>query len=240
MSARPTPALEAINLSKHFGPNCAVDALSFAVDRGSVTGFVGGNGAGKTTTLRMILGLTQPTSGSVLIDGRPLTHHVEPRRAIGAQIDRLGAHPGLTGRRHLSLIATASGVDIGRVDELLDQVDLTSAADDRVRTYSTGMMRRLGLAAALLVDAPLLLLDEPSNGLDPAGIRWLRTLLRARADAGSAVFVSTHQLAELGTIVDDLVIIDNGMLVAAGPVDELLRNASATSIEDLLLTGGAS
>lgn len=234
------PALEVVDLTKRFGETCAVDSLSFSVRPGRVTGFVGGNGAGKTTTMRMIVGLTTPTRGVVRIDGRPLAEHVETRRAIGAQLDQLGAHPGLTGRHHLNLLAKTSGVDPTRVDELLAEVGLTDAADRRVRAYSTGMGRRLSLAGALLINAPVLLLDEPSTGLDPAGIRWLRTLLRDRADAGTAVFVSTHQLAELGAIVDDLIVVDQGRLVAAGPVEQLLSDTSAASIEELLLSRDAS
>lgn len=235
-----TPALEVNGLTKRFGDNTVVDSLTFTVPRGAITGFVGGNGAGKSTTMRMILGLTMPTAGSILIAGAPLSEHSEPRRVVGAQIERPGAHPGLTGRRHLSLLASTAGIEIERVDELLEHVDLTDAANQRVGKYSTGMTRRLALAAALLSDAPLLMLDEPSNGLDPSGIRWLRTLLRDRADRGDAIFVSTHQLAELGTIVDHLVVIDNGQLVTSGPVDELLSNAAVNNIEDLLLSGEPS
>lgn len=233
-------ALEVVDLTKDFGTTRAVDSLSFSVRRGRITGFVGGNGAGKTTTMRMLVGLTKPSSGLVRIDGRPLSEHEELRRVIGAQLDRLGAHRGLTGFRHLALVAKASGIELGRVDDVLDEVGLTDVASRRISTYSTGMSRRLALAVALLADAPTLLLDEPSNGLDPAGIHWLRTLLRRRADDGAAVFVSTHQLLELGTIVDELVVVHQGRLVAAGPVDQLLADASAGSIEELLLSGSGS
>lgn len=235
-----SPAIEALGLTKHFGDLVAVDDLSFAVPYGAVTGFVGGNGSGKTTTMRMLLGLTLPTAGEALVAGRPLADHDEPRLVVGAALDRLGAHPGLSGRRHLALVATATGLEPERIDEALALVDLADAADRRVATYSTGMRQRLSLATALLAEPGILVLDEPSNGLDPAGIRWLRQLLRARADAGAAVFVSTHQLAELSSLVDHLVVLDRGRLLAGGPAGDVLRTAGAGSIEELLLLGAAS
>ncbi len=229
------PAIEVSGLTKRFGSTTAVDDLSFTVPFGAITGFVGGNGSGKTTTMRAILGLTRPTAGTTEVAGRPLAEHAEPRRIIGAQVDRVGAHRGLSGRRHLELLAAAAGFAPAAVDRALDEVGLGDAADRKTKSYSTGMTRRLALAAALLGDAPILLLDEPSNGLDPEGIRWLRTLLRAKADDGAAVFVSTHQLAELAAIVDHLVVLDDGRLAAAGPAPELLNSAGVDSIEDLLL-----
>ncbi|MCP3933794.1 MAG: ATP-binding cassette domain-containing protein [Actinomycetia bacterium] len=232
---RDGPAIETIALTKHFGSVVAVDNLSFTVPHGAVTGFVGGNGSGKTTTIRTLLGLTIPTAGQALVAGRPLADHKNPRSVVGAVLNRTGAHPGVSGRRHLALIATATGLPPERCDEVLELVGLADAADRKVGTYSTGMSQRLALATALLAEPEMLVLDEPSNGLDPAGIRWLRELLRARADAGAAVLVSTHQLAELATVVDHLIVLDAGRLIAAGPAPEVLNAAGAGSIEDLLL-----
>lgn len=234
------PALEARGLTKRFGSVVAVEDLSFTVAYGAVTGFVGGNGSGKTTTMRMLLGLTIPSCGDPLIAGRRLADHPAPHRVVGAALDRLGAHPGMSARRHLILLSTAAGLPIERVDEVLALVGLDDAAYRRVRTYSTGMRQRLALAAALVADPQILVLDEPSNGLDPAGIRWLRDLLRARADRGTAVFVSTHHLADLANVADNLVVLDRGRLLAAGPVEGLLEGTGATSIEELLLSGAAS
>ncbi len=229
------PAIEARGLTKRFGHRTAVDEVSFRVLYGSVTGFVGGNGSGKTTTMRMLLGLTVPSAGSALLAGRPMAEVREPRRLVGATLDRAGAHPGHTGRRHLALLATAAGLPRHRTDDLLDRTGLADVADQRIGTYSTGMRQRLGLAGALLGEPSILVLDEPSSGLDPAGIRWLRTLLRSHADAGGAVLISTHQLAELARVVDDLVVMDRGRMVAAGPAATVLGRSGAASIEDLVL-----
>lgn len=234
------PAIECRALVKRFGDVVAVDGLSFTVPMGEVTGFVGGNGSGKTTTMRTLLGLTVPTSGSTLVAGRPMHEHPDPRRVVGAVVDRLGAHPGLTARRYLSLLVRATDLPADRVEPQLRMVGLDDAADRRIRTYSTGMRQRLALAAALIGDPRILVLDEPSSGLDPQGIRWMRGLLRERADAGTAVFVSTHQLAELASVVDRVVAIDRGRLIAAGPVDEVLSATGTATIEDLLVAGGAS
>jgi ABC-2 type transport system ATP-binding protein len=236
-TTRSVHAVEAHELTKRFGDRTVVDRLSFVVPWGAVTGFVGGNGSGKTTTIRTLLGLTIPTEGTSGIAGKPMVEHDEPRHVVGAALDRLGALPGMTGHQHLTMLSTAAGLAQGRVDGSLDRVDLADAADRRIRTYSTGMRQRLALAAALLGEPPILLLDEPSNGLDPAGIRWLRDLLRAHAASGGAVFVSTHHLAELASIVDHLVVIDAGRLLANGPTDRVLETAGTDSIEDLLLHG---
>ncbi|MGQ0832056.1 MAG: ABC transporter ATP-binding protein [Microthrixaceae bacterium] len=234
------PAIEARGLSKRFGDLLAVDRLSFTVPYGAVTGFVGGNGSGKTTTMRLLLGLSIPDEGDALVAGRRLVEWPEPRQVVGAALDRLGAHPGVSGRRHLRLVSTAAGLSEHGIDEALARVGLTDAADRRVGTYSTGMRQRLALATALLSHPSILVLDEPSSGLDPAGIRWLRELLRARADGGTAVFLATHQLAELATVVDHLVVIDRGRLVANGPTHGVLGAAGVDSIEELLLSAAAS
>jgi len=234
------PAIEARRLTKRFGDLTAVDDLSFTAPAGAVTGLVGGNGSGKTTTMRMLLGLTLPSSGDALLAGKPIIHHDDVRRVVGASVDRVGAHPGFSGGRHLELLAAASSVPGDRVGEMLDLVGLADVAHRRVATYSTGMRQRLALAAALLGDPPILILDEPSNGLDPAGIRWMRSILRWRAESGGAILLATHQLAELAKIVDHLVVLDRGRLVTSGPTGDVLSAANAESIEDVLLQGTPS
>jgi ABC-2 type transport system ATP-binding protein len=222
-------------LTKRYGSVCAVDDLSFSLQAGSITGFVGANGAGKSTTLRMLLGLTRPTSGTALIDGRRYADLRNPARVVGALTDPDVFHPRRRGRDALRVLASASSIPDRRVEEVLDLVDLTGAADRRVNGYSMGMRQRLGLAAALLGDPATVVLDEPANGLDPMGVRWLRTLLRDLSDEGRTVLVSSHQLAELAQTVDDVVVIDHGRLVAGGSMRELVREGAATSLEDLFL-----
>jgi ABC-2 type transport system ATP-binding protein len=211
-------------LTKRYGAVRAVDALTFDVPAGSVTGFLGPNGAGKTTTLRMLLGLARPSEGSALIDGHEYRDLPHPRRSVGAVLESGGFHPGRRGREHLRIIAGSAGLPMGRVDEVLDEVGLTGAANRRVRTYSLGMRQRLGLAAALLGDPGLLVLDEPANGLDPAGMAWLRNLLRDRAAGGRTVIVSSHVLSEVAQTADHIVIMSHGRLRHAGPAgDDLER-----------------
>jgi len=208
-------------LTKDFGSVRAVDALTFTVEPGRVTGFLGPNGAGKTTTVRMMVGLVRPTAGEALINGRPYGRLAGPRRVVGALLEATGAHPGRRGRDHLRLLAQVTGMPVRRVDEVLDQVGLTSAAGRRVGGYSLGMRQRLGLGAALLGDPEILLLDEPANGLDPAGIAWLRGLLRDLAAEGRAVLISSHVLSEVAQTADDVVIVNEGRLRHAGPLAEL-------------------
>ncbi|HYO41166.1 MAG TPA: ATP-binding cassette domain-containing protein [Nocardioidaceae bacterium] len=222
-------------ITKRYGPMRAVDDLSFTLEAGSITGFVGANGAGKSTTLRMLLGLTQPTSGTARIDGRRYAELPHPARVVGALIDPDVFHPRRRGRDALRVLAAANGIPDRRVEEVLELVDLTAAADRRVNGYSMGMRQRLALAAALLGDPPTVVLDEPANGLDPMGVRWLRTLLRDLADQGRTVLVSSHQLAELAQTVDDVVVIDHGRLVASGPMRDLVSQGAATSLEELFL-----
>ena len=219
-------------LTKRYGDVLAVDDLSFHLEPGSVTGFVGANGAGKSTTLRMLLGLTRPTSGSALVNGVPYAELGAPAREVGALTDPGVFHPRRSGRNALRVLAAASGVPDRRVDEVLELVDLTSAASRRVGGYSLGMRQRLGLAAALLGDPAVLVLDEPANGLDPLGVHWLRGLLRTFGDEGRTVLVSSHQLAELAQTVDDVIVIDRGRLVARGPLSSLTGDGSR-SLEDL-------
>ena len=215
------------DVTKTFGKVSAVQNLSFEVEAGTITGFLGPNGAGKTTTLRILLGLVRPTSGTALVDGVPYARLGHPAFTVGAALEATGFHPGRTGRDHLRVLARPHGIPVSRVDAVLDEVDLTHVAHRRVGAYSLGMRQRLGLAGALLGDPAVLVLDEPANGLDPAGVHWLRSFLRARADAGAAVLVSSHQLAELALSADQVVIIQRGRLVTQGSVAELTRGHRA-------------
>lgn len=219
-------------LTKDYDGHRAVDDLSFRAPAGALTGFIGVNGAGKTTTIRTLLGLVRPTSGRALIDGRPFRALDWPRRRVGAVLDVPGAHPGHSGRAHLDILALASGLPRSRTDEVLERVELTGAANARVGTYSLGMRQRLALAAALLGDPPVLVLDEPTKGLDPAGIRWLRDLLRDMTDEGRCVLMSSHQLSELAAIADRVVMIERGRLVSDGPTAELLRTRGGAVLAD--------
>ena len=214
-------AIEAAGLTKRYKSVTAVDDLSFRVREGAVTGFLGPNGAGKTTTLRMVLGLARPSEGTATIQGRRYVELDEPARAVGANLEVAGAHPGRSGRNHLRALAAMAGLPASRVDEVLRLVELESAADRRAGKYSLGMRQRLGLAATLLGDPRVLVLDEPANGLDPQGIRWLRDFLRAMAAEGRTVLVSSHVLAEVAQTVDDVVVIHRGRLVQQGPVQSL-------------------
>ncbi len=207
-------------LTKRFGAVEAVRDLEFDVDAG-VTGFLGPNGAGKTTTLRMLLGLVRPTAGTATIDGRRYAELAEPRRAVGAVLEATGFHPGRSARAHLAILATASNLPSARVDVVLDEVGLTADAHRRVGGFSLGMRQRLGLAAALLGDPGVLVLDEPANGLDPAGMAWLRGLLRDLAAEGRAVLVSSHVLAEVAQTADRAVVVSDGRLRYAGTLDDL-------------------
>ena len=213
--------IELHDLTKHFGNLVAVDDLSFEVDSGQVVGFLGPNGAGKTTTLRMLLGLATPTEGSATINGRPYQELDHPLHVVGAVLDVSDAHPGRSARNHLRIQATLGEVSQSRINEVLDLVDLTSAADRRVGEFSLGMRQRLGLATALLTEPEILILDEPANGLDPEGVRWLRELLRDLAAEGRTVLVSSHVLGEVAHTVDSVVILDRGRLVTHSTLAEL-------------------
>jgi ABC-2 type transport system ATP-binding protein len=217
--------LELRELTKRFGTNLAVDRLSFSARPGRVLGFLGPNGAGKTTTLRMLLGLTLPTLGSATVDGRDYRELDEPVREVGAVLEGPQFHPGRTGRNHLRVLTAAAGLPRGRVDDVLRLVELDGAGDRRVKAYSLGMRQRLSVAGALLGDPGSLVLDEPANGLDPQGIRWLRDFLRAQAADGRTVLVSSHVLAEVAQTVDEVVVISHGRLVAQGSLEELTRGA---------------
>jgi ABC-2 type transport system ATP-binding protein len=214
-------AIETVGLTKRYGDVTAVNDLSFSIREGAVTGFLGPNGAGKTTTLRMILALARPTAGHATVLGRPYVQLDDPARTVGANLEIAGAHPGRKGRDHLRALAAMARIPRSRVDEVLELVELKAAANRRAGKYSMGMRQRLGLAATLLGDPRVLILDEPANGLDPQGIRWLRDFLRSLASEGRTVLVSSHVLAEVAQTVDDVVVIHRGRLVEQGPVSRL-------------------
>jgi ABC-2 type transport system ATP-binding protein len=216
--------IEVRELTKRFGSVLAVDQVSFHVQAGSVTGFLGPNGAGKTTTLRMLLGLVAPTSGTATVNGMPY-RELPDRSRVGAVLEAASPHPGRTARNHLRVRALAGGIDPRRVDEVLDLVDLTTVADRRVGGFSLGMRQRLGLAAALLGEPAVLILDEPTNGLDPDGIRWIRGLLRGLAGEGRTVLVSSHVLAEVAQTVDTVVVLNRGRLIAQTSLHDLMAEA---------------
>ncbi|MFJ5265374.1 ABC transporter ATP-binding protein [Streptomyces sp. NPDC088387] len=210
------------DLTKEFGPRRAVDHLTFGVRPGRVTGFLGPNGAGKSTTMRLVLGLDRPTSGTATIGGEAYATAREPLRRVGALLDAHAAHGSRTGRDHLRILATSNRVPTRRVDEVLEETGLATAARRRVRTYSLGMRQRLGIAAALLGDPPVIMLDEPSNGLDPQGIIWIRGLLRQLADEGRTVLVSSHLMNETASFADQLVVLGRGRLLADLPMREFI------------------
>jgi ABC-2 type transport system ATP-binding protein len=215
------PVVAAEQLTKRFGSLTAVEDLSFSLEAGTITGFLGPNGAGKTTTLRMLLGLAAPTSGRALVFDRLYAELERPAVRVGAVLEATDFHPGRTGRNHLLTLSRAAGLPDARVDEVMAVVELSGAAKRRVKGYSLGMRQRLGLAAALLGEPELLILDEPANGLDPEGVRWLRDFLRAFAAGGRTVFVSSHVLAEVAQTVDRVLIINRGRLVVESPLAEL-------------------
>jgi ABC-2 type transport system ATP-binding protein len=221
-----TTAIEIRGLTKRFRAEHAVDQLSFDVATGSIVGFLGSNGAGKTTTLRMLLGLVTPSSGEALFNGRSYRDLPHRLHQVGAVLEAANFHPGRTARAHLRIQALAGDASRRRIDEVLDQVGLVSAADRRVDGFSLGMRQRLGLATALLHDPETLILDEPANGLDPEGVRWLRDLIRVLAADGRTVLVSSHLLGEVAQTVDSVVIIDHGRLVTQSSLADLTAQAS--------------
>ncbi|MCU1498548.1 MAG: transporter ATP-binding protein [Acidimicrobiales bacterium] len=234
-------------LTKRFGDVAAVDDLTFDVAEGSVTGFLGPNGAGKTTTLRMLLGLVAPTSGTATFAGRRYCELETPFRQVGAVLEATSFHPGRRARNHLRVLAVAAGLPDVRADEVLEQVGLGDAADRRVKGFSLGMRQRLGLAAALLGDPRVLIMDEPTNGLDPEGVHWLRQFLRSYADQGGTVLVSSHLLAEVAQTVDDVVIIAGGRLIRQSSLRDLateatpgvlVRTPQAGALRDALVAKG--
>ena len=234
-------------LTKQYGARTVVDHVSFSLEPGTVTGFLGPNGAGKTTTMRMITGLVPASAGSALVDGRPYAAVPNPGSVMGTLLDAGAVHPGRTGRMHLRLLADAIGVPSSRVDEVLELVGLSDAAGRRIKAYSLGMRQRLGIAGALLADPPVLMFDEPANGLDPEGIRWMRGLLRGHAARGGTVLLSSHLLGEVEHTVDRLLVIGAGQIVADGPVATLLgsdgvsvRSSDPAALASALVARGFS
>ncbi|MBB4984042.1 ABC transporter ATP-binding protein [Streptomyces nymphaeiformis] len=222
--------IEVRELTKRYGATTAVDALTFTVRPGRVTGFLGPNGSGKSTTLRMILGLHAPTSGSVTVDGRPFTDRPRGLRHVGALLDAGDVHGGRTARSHLAVLARSNRIPLSRVDEVLEEVGLVAAARRRIGGYSLGMRQRLGIAGALLGDPPVLLFDEPLNGLDPEGVKWVRGLFRRLASEGRTVFVSSHLMTEMEHTADELVVIGRGALIAAESLSEFAARGRRLSV----------
>ncbi len=242
--------IEVDDLSKRYGEKLAVDSLTFAVRPGVVTGFLGPNGAGKSTTMRMILGLDLPSSGRVGINGRPYSQHKAPLHEIGALLEAKAIHPGRSAYYHLLALAASNGIGKRRVLEVIDMVGLAEVAHKRAGGFSLGMGQRLGIASALLGDPRIVMLDEPVNGLDPAGVLWIRNLLKSLAAQGRTVFVSSHLMSETALIADDLIVIGRGRLLSAGPMTDFIAHASnhsvrvrsphAATLRDLLLGDGVT
>ncbi|RSS58548.1 ATP-binding cassette domain-containing protein [Streptomyces sp. WAC01280] len=222
--------IEVRQLTKRYGSKTAVDSLTFTVRPGVVTGFLGPNGSGKSTTLRMVLGLHTPTSGTVTVDGRPFTDRSRGLRHVGALLDAGDTHDGRTARAHLSVLARSNRIPLSRVDEVLEEVGLAGAARRRVGGYSLGMRQRLGIAGALLGDPPVLLFDEPLNGLDPEGVKWVRGLFRRLAAEGRTVFVSSHLMTEMEHTADELVVIGRGELIAAESLSVFAARGARLSV----------
>ncbi len=224
------PALEIRSLTKRYGATVAVDDLSFVVPHGSVTGFLGPNGAGKTTTMRVLLGLAAPTQGETYLLGSPYVGLERPLRRVGASLEVTGFHPGRTARNHLRIVAIQGGLDTARVDPVLEATGMSGSASRRVGGFSLGMKQRLALSAALLGEPDVLVLDEPANGLDPAGVAWLRTFLRGFVSTGGAVLISSHILAEVAEVADRVVVIDRGRKLREGPIGDLTADGSVVIV----------
>jgi ABC-2 type transport system ATP-binding protein len=222
--------IEARGLTKRYGDTLAVDNLTFDVEPGKITGFLGPNGAGKTTTMRLILGLDHPTSGTVNINGKHLNQLAWPMREVGALLDAKAVHGGRSAYNHLLCLAQTNNLPVKRVDEVLDLVGLREVARKRSKGFSLGMGQRLGIAAALLGDPSILMFDEPVNGLDPEGILWIRTLMKALANEGKTVFVSSHLMSEMQNTADSLIVIGRGRLIAQSTVEEFIAANSQQSV----------
>ncbi|UNX55611.1 ABC transporter ATP-binding protein [Georgenia sp. TF02-10] len=242
--------IEADALTKRYGEKVAVDGVSFTVRPGSVTGFLGPNGAGKSTTMRMIVGLDRPTAGTVTVNGRPYSEHRSPLREVGVLLDAKAVHPGRTARSHLRTMAATHNISRRRVDEVIEMTGLGDVAGKRVGGFSLGMGQRLGIAAAMLGDPRTLILDEPVNGLDPEGVKWVRQLVRYLAESGRTVFLSSHLMSEMAQTADQLLVIGRGRIITAGPVQDVIdavqasavrvRSPQATDLAELLTARGAT
>jgi ABC-2 type transport system ATP-binding protein len=222
--------ITAEHLTKTYGDRHAVTDLSFTVEPGRVTGFLGPNGAGKSTTMRLVLGLDRPTAGRATINGRPLAEHERPLEQVGALLEARAIHPGRTARNHLRAIAATAGIADRRVDEVIDLAGLVTVANKRVGTFSLGMGQRLGVASALLADPQTLILDEPVNGLDPDGIRWIRALLRGLADEGRTVFLSSHLMSEMAVTADHIIVIGRGRLLRDMSMRTLIAESARQTV----------
>ena len=222
--------IEAVNLTKRYGDKTAVDNVSFTVEPGTVTGFLGPNGAGKSTTMRMIMGLDKPTNGKVTVNGRPYRELSAPLCEVGALLDAKGLHGSRSARSHLRQLAASNGIPAKRVDEVLEITGLTSVAKKRVKGFSLGMGQRLGIAAALLGDPGVLLFDEPVNGLDPEGVKWVRDTCRRLAGEGRTVFISSHLMSEMAQTADQLLVIGRGRILSSGPVDDVIASATTDRV----------
>ncbi|MFF8473022.1 ATP-binding cassette domain-containing protein [Streptomyces sp. NPDC015414] len=223
--------IDAQQLTKRYGEKTAVDGLGFTVRPGTVTGFLGPNGAGKSTTMRMIVGLDAPTSGSVTVNGRRYARHRAPLQEVGVLLEAKSVHPGRTARGHLRALALTHGIPRRRVDEVIGLAGLGGVADQRAGSFSLGMGQRLGIAAALLGDPRTVMLDEPVNGLDPEGVRWIRNLLTSLAAEGRTVFVSSHLMSEVSLVADHLIVVGRGRLLADTTVRDLVREAGGDSVK---------
>ena len=222
--------IEAVNLTKRYGDKTAVDNVSFTVEPGTVTGFLGPNGAGKSTTMRMIMGLDKPTNGKVTVNGRPYRELSAPLCEVGALLDAKGLHGSRSARSHLRQLAASNGIPAKRVDEVLEITGLTSVAKKRVKGFSLGMGQRLGIAAALLGDPGVLLFDEPVNGLDPEGVKWVRETCRRLAGEGRTVFISSHLMSEMAQTADQLLVIGRGRILSTGRVDDVIASATTDRV----------
>jgi ABC-2 type transport system ATP-binding protein len=241
--------IQARGLTKKYGDKIAVDDLTFTVTPGIVTGFLGPNGAGKSTTMRMILGLDAPTAGTVTVNGKPFAEHLRPLAEVGALLEARAIHTGRSARNHLRVMAATASIDRQRVDQVIDMVGLTDVADRRVGAFSLGMGQRLGIASALLADPKTLILDEPVNGLDPDGVRWIRNLLKSLADEGRTIFLSSHLMSEMALTADHVIVVGKGRLLRDQSMAEFITDASTDVVRvrspepqrlaDLLTADGA-
>ncbi|TRW43243.1 ABC transporter ATP-binding protein [Georgenia yuyongxinii] len=242
--------IEAHNLTKRYGDKTAVAGISFTIEPGTVTGFLGPNGAGKSTTMRMIMGLDRPTAGRVTVNGKPYAQHRSPLSEVGALLDAKAAHPGRSARSHLRTMAATHGISPKRVDEVIEMTGLAGVAGKRVGGFSLGMGQRLGIASAMLGDPRTLILDEPVNGLDPEGVKWVRNLVRYLASEGRTVFLSSHLMSEMAQTADLLLVIGKGRIITSGPVQDVIdgvagttvrvRSPRAADLADMLQRAGAS